>query len=354
MDSNGMTKSQRLRTIEHLLASNLGGISRVELSRRLRVNKSTITRDIQELSLDLPLVEDSRGRLILHKRDYRSFVELTLFEMEALHLSARLFARTMRFPFPHASAALRKLAEAQKQVSRVLSERIQGTAEEIDALNLLSDRDSLGYRLLVEELGVAISDSRPISFHYRSAKSTQDSANPAGKLYRVFPITLEPHFEGRSVYLIALLLNDSKTEDPMDSAQALQNFRTFNLEHMDALQIEQPNPTLLQFSASEWVRNRMFHAWSIWSTNRDPVEVRLLFTGEGAIRLVQTLWHPTQVLEPQDDGSVMWTAHISEPLEMYPWIRGWGPDVQVLAPESLRQRHIDDFRRGADVYGICT
>jgi len=27
---------------------------------------------------------------------------------------------------------------------------------------------------------------------------------------------------------------------------------------------------------------------------------------------------------------------ISNPLEVTPWIRGWGPDVEVLEPESLR------------------
>ena len=103
-----LTKSQRMLQIEYLLLDHPEGLTRSEIARRMGVHKSTLTRDIQLISVDVPLIEEDDGRLRLDKQGYLSTVRLSLFELEALHLSARLFARAMKFPFPHALAALEK------------------------------------------------------------------------------------------------------------------------------------------------------------------------------------------------------------------------------------------------------
>jgi len=41
---------------------------------------------------------------------------------------------------------------------------------------------------------------------------------------------------------------------------------------------------------------------------------------------------------------------VSEPLEMQPWVRSWGAQVEVLAPQGLRERIADDLRRAAGQY----
>jgi CRISPR-associated endonuclease/helicase Cas3 len=38
-------------------------------------------------------------------------------------------------------------------------------------------------------------------------------------------------------------------------------------------------------------------------------------------------------------------------LEMLPWIRGWGADVEVVGPEELREKMLAESRRMAKVYG---
>jgi len=30
---------------------------------------------------------------------------------------------------------------------------------------------------------------------------------------------------------------------------------------------------------------------------------------------------------------------IAVPIEMYPWIRGWGKDVEIIEPAWLREKH---------------
>jgi len=69
-------------------------------------------------------------------------------------------------------------------------------------------------------------------------------------------------------------------------------------------------------------------------------------------RVKETRWHRSEQLEEQLDGSVIWRARVAEPQEMVPWIRGWGADVEVLAPPELREMMTGEARRLARVYGV--
>lgn len=322
--------------IEQLLLATPDGLRRSEIAARMNVARSTITRDVQALSVDAPLREKG-GKLVLDKRGYLSEVRLTLYEMEALYISARLFARTMRFPFPHAPSALRKLAEAQAAISPILASRLRSTASDIDALAERFSGDLSGYRKTIELLGEAISDCRPVSVLYYSQSSGTE------KQYRVVPVGLEPHFEGRSIYLLSWM--PAAAEDGTDP-----DFRTFNVERIRGLDLEAPDPDTVNRLPLEALSNRLSQAWSIW-TSDSPVRVVLKFSASVAARVRETIWHPSQVLSDQPDGSLLWTGTIAEPKEMYPWIRGWGPDVEVLEPATLRETHREDFRRGMGVYG---
>jgi len=41
---------------------------------------------------------------------------------------------------------------------------------------------------------------------------------------------------------------------------------------------------------------------------------------------------------------------VSEPLEMQPWIRSWGAQVEVLAPDWLRLRIAAELQQAAGKY----
>lgn len=49
---------------------------------------------------------------------------------------------------------------------------------------------------------------------------------------------------------------------------------------------------------------------------------------------------------------LIWRAEVAEPQEMVPWIRGWGADVEVLAPERVRESLMSETARLADLYDI--
>jgi len=93
------------------------------------------------------------------------------------------------------------------------------------------------------------------------------------------------------------------------------------------------------------------NAPGIWYTNATPVQVVLRFLSRAASRVKESLWHRGQKVKSQPDGSLLCTDHIAEPLEMTPWIRGYGADVEVLAPVSLRASLVEEAARLAKMCG---
>ena len=329
-----MTKRERWDAIERLLLDHPEGLRQAELMRRTGASRSTISRDIMEMSLAYPVYEVHPGFFTMDKSGYLNEVRLTMHELEALHLSARLFLKLMRFPFPHASGALRKLADAQNRVSPALADRIRDTAEEIDGfITSKGERQYTEYSGVIEQLGIAISEKRPVTISYFSRKSKED------KQYIIAPVTLEPYPDGRTVYLISWAFQDS-----------IPDFRTFKTERIRSLDVGASSPALFDSIPTRDLLTRFRNAWSIWTSKTGPVTVRLRFCHSVATRVAETLWHQSQIIINLPDGCIEWSARIDEPREMYPWIRGWGPDVIILEPAWLRDMHKADLSKGVDNY----
>jgi len=84
------------------------------------------------------------------------------------------------------------------------------------------------------------------------------------------------------------------------------------------------------------------------------VEVVLRFHPKLAMRVRETRWHPSQRIEEQADGHVLWRALVAEPQEMLPWVRGWGADVEVVEPKTLRDALEREVSRLSVMYALTT
>ncbi|MDF1568686.1 MAG: WYL domain-containing protein [Spirochaetaceae bacterium] len=328
-----MYKSERLLQIIELLHDHPEGLSRAKIAKRMGVHRSTIGRDLISLENSFALIEDDEGRITIDRKSFLSELRLSMFELEALHIAAKLFQKVMNFPFPHAASAMRKLADAQGIVSRALAERMRETAELIDQTSPLLTVNYSGYRDIIERLGIAISEYRPVTIVHYSQNRNENS------MYHLLPLTLEPHPEGRAIHLIGWMYEDTKS-----------SFRTLKIERIQAVHLDAPSRHLFEEIPMERFLDRLSSAWSIWTSENGSEQVVLRFNPAIASRVRETTWHISQKLTENPDGSLIWKGDISEPREMYPWIRSWGPDVEVLEPEWLRQRHWEDFLRGAEVY----
>lgn len=76
------------------------------------------------------------------------------------------------------------------------------------------------------------------------------------------------------------------------------------------------------------------------------LRVRLLFESKLAVYIMERDWHPSQTFIRRPDGRVEMRIATSGRQELIRWVLSWMPDVQVLAPKSLRDRIAEKLRDG--------
>lgn len=90
----------------------------------------------------------------------------------------------------------------------------------------------------------------------------------------------------------------------------------------------------------------------IWVSDRDEVEiVQLLFTRDAKQRAAEREW-PGQIggWVEKEDGNFELTLNLAVTPELATWLMTWGDTVQVLAPESLRDRLRDTYANALEHY----
>jgi predicted DNA-binding transcriptional regulator YafY len=80
-------------------------------------------------------------------------------------------------------------------------------------------------------------------------------------------------------------------------------------------------------------------AWGIY-VDEDLMSVKLRFSPKVSQVVAQTAWHPSQKTELQKDGFIIMYVKIRNTVDFRGWVLGWGENVEVLEPESLRKQVI--------------
>ena len=75
-----------------------------------------------------------------------------------------------------------------------------------------------------------------------------------------------------------------------------------------------------------------------------PVRVRIRFAADIVDYIREKIWHETQQIAVQNDGSIIFEAEVAGIDEIKFWILKWGAKAAVLEPESLR----DEIRKEAE------
>jgi proteasome accessory factor B len=78
--------------------------------------------------------------------------------------------------------------------------------------------------------------------------------------------------------------------------------------------------------------------------------VRLHFSPKVAGNVAEVLWHETQEVAFNDDGSCEFRATVDGLGEILWWILGYGDEVRVVEPAALRKRIASRARAMADLY----
>jgi len=311
------TRTARLRRMEEVLLLAPNGLAATELAQRLSVDRRTVYRDLNFLGEQgVPLWQEA-GFFGVNRTDYLASIHVSFHEAIALVLAGLMLSRVIDERNPHVLAALRKLGAVLPQP---LTAHLNRAAERVQARS-----HGLRQVAILEVIAEGWGTGRKVRVGYRSPRS--------GALRErvIAPYTLEPTASG--IYVIG---HD-------DWANDIRTFKLDRLEKADLLDEAYTLPADFDPEA------HLTTSWGImWG--REVIEVVLRFTTAALPLVRERCWHPSQSLEVTPDSGGVLRVRVSEPVEMQPWIRSWGAQVEVLAPEWLRQRIADELRQAAQLY----
>ena len=310
-------RTARLRQLEELLLLAQDGLSVAELASQLLVNRRTVYRDIDFLSAQgVPLWQQD-GRFGLNRTRYLATVRLSYQEAIALVLAGLLLARTLDERNPYVIAALRRLATTLPEIP---SKHLKRAADRVESYRYNSSQAAV-----LETIAEGWGSGRKVKIGYRSPRS--------GELRQriIAPYALEPTASG--IYIICQ--DDWAGE-----------IRTFKLARLESAQLLDELYTIPPDFDPE---AHLAGSWGIMSGDQVS-EVILRFTPAAKPFVEERQWHPSQSIQAAPDGGCLLQVRVSEPLEMQPWIRSWGAQVEVIAPEWLRERLAADLQQAAEQY----
>ncbi|RMG92237.1 MAG: transcriptional regulator [Chloroflexi bacterium] len=310
------SRTARLRRLEEILFLTPKGLKVTELAEALGVDRRTIYRDLDFLDGQGVPIWQENGRFGINRTRYLTTIRLTYHESIALVLAGLLLSHAIDERNPHVSTALRKVAAT---LPRPLSGHLQRAAERIQA-----NMDGTHVAVL-ETIAEGWGTGHKVRIGYRSPRS--------GKLRQrtIAPYALEPTPFG--IYIICY---DEWAED----------IRTFKLDRLESAVLLSTRYTIPNDFDLE---AHLGTAWRIMAGDSTQ-EVVLRFQPEVTPQVRERRWHPTQRLEETADNGCILCVTVAQPREMLPWIRSWGAQVEVLAPNWLRDLVANDFRQGVLLY----
>lgn len=300
-----MDRTDRIKEVQRLLLENNKGWNRSELARRFNCDRSTMKRTIDHIleKALLPLRMDGQ-KIYLDIEGSLSNVPMDMHEMLALHLATRLLVRKSSFASSHYISLLRKISHSFGAHSRLIGRYIDDTARGFEEFN--RGRQNHHRTENLERMNKAWAEQTKVKIQYRSRKGL--------RRYSCGIYCFEPYADGFSLYVVALC----------DGESTLRNFKFERIENVQLTTESYEIPE--DFSPHGYYRD----AWGIWVTGEEPVKVVLKFAPEAVERIRENRWHVSEEIEDLEDGGVIWTAWVSEPKEMVPWVRSWGEQVEVL------------------------
>ena len=324
--SRAENKASRLLQIENLLLAHPEGLTQAEIARRTGVNRSTINRYLPDLPKHIYIDVLDGDKWKIDRTTDLINVRLNLHEALAVHLASRLLATRMDRQNPHAASSLRKLSIALQRWAPHISQHISQSA---DVMDDHSQRQDPVYLQALEKLTLAWAEQRKVRVWHRHEASGQIHE------YIFSPYFIEPYAVGMATHVIGF-------REPPGA------LRTFKIERIERVE---PLPDAYTIPSDFDPRELLASAWGIWYTENEPVEVVLRFHPRVAHRVLETRWHRSEQVEELPNGGLLWRARVAEPREMLPWIRGWGADVEVMAPWELRETMMGEAKGIAGVYG---
>ena len=246
-------------------------------------------------------------------------ISFTLSEALNIFLSARLMQNYSRRYNPHMASTFMKLNSV---VPSPLREQIQKT---IDWLNKQPRNDK--QIVILGKLAEAWVSQHQVMIRYK----TLEEKEPTERV--IEPYFIEPAAPGHSSYVIAY-------------SHRVHAIRIFKVERIEDIQILDDTYTIPpDFDAIDYLSS----SWGIVVDGEIEI-IKLKFSPQVARIIAETVWHPSQVQEHQDDGALIMILKVTNTIDLRAWILGWGEEVEVQEPIELRKNIVKTAKALLGVY----
>ncbi len=315
-------KGERVAQLELLLRSHPEGLRRAEIARRLGVHRSTISRYVEDLAEKIDIYEENSLIKIKAKEDDGAEA-LSVYESLAFNMSAELLASNIEVQNPHLASGLRKIAMNMQSYAPKVSANIFALADKIDEGLKSNMGQSMHFNKILEVLiDCWISG--------RIARITS-----AGEEIEIAPyfIGFKDEKEGRKPITVTGRLRHTQDVVTIDIAgitDAMMLDETYTIP--DNLKPFKKGEEHVSYDAIDMI----------------PLTLRL--KEKSALNSFSTIIHGTPELSKNEKGELIATFEAENSIELMLRIIQSGTSVEIMAPESYKQKLVNYLESILDIY----
>jgi predicted DNA-binding transcriptional regulator YafY len=289
-----------------------------DLSRMFGTSRRTVFRDLKELqAMGVPYHYDPRtGRYTIESGYFLPPADLNLQEALALLLLTQKVSHQIQLPFRKSAllAALKIESNLPAEIRDYCTNVLRHIWTRTDAKAL--SRQNARFDKIFARLQKAIAKKQKVSVIYRPPLEEE-----------TITIELCPYH----------LLYENGAWHILGRTSLHDKVRTFELNHIQDMQ---PTGQCYlddeDFDVSEFLRR----AWSTVPEGQIH-HVKLLFLPKVADDVAEVTWHHSQKVTRNDDGSALVEFRVDGLSEITWWVLGYGDQVRILSPKSLRKRVLE-------------
>lgn len=313
-------KTDRMLRVWLLLLRNPFQFTTKDLARRFNVNIRTIYRDLVTLGSELMVpVYEEKARWAIDDSYYLPPIQLTVSEALNVFMAARLMVSYSHRYDPNVDSTFTVISSA---LPPPLQKQVQKTLDWMRALP-----KSEAYLRNLAKLAEAWMSQHCALIIYRSLDAEKATERT------IEPYFIEPAAAGHSSYVIAY-------------CHRAGEIRNFKVERIEDIQVTGEAYTIpADFDANKYFGS----AWGV-VVEGEAKTIRLRFSPMVARIIEETVWHPSQVLKRQKDGSVVITLQVMDTVDLYSWILSWGDRVEVLEPMEMREEVLQTAKSVVKAY----
>jgi len=310
--ARGDQLGRQWKIIQTLISSRRGK-SASEVAQELECNPRTLYRDLEALQVaGFPVyTERSDGKNLWSLLDtvkHQMPVPFTLTELMALY-----FGRDMLKVFKDTAfyESLESLLQKVKTTLPPESIKYLENVEQTLQLAIKPYKDYGRFKEILNRVTDAALNHRTIEIVYYTMSRKKETRRKVD-LYRVW-------FFNGTFYLIGL-------------CHMRNEIRIFALDRIKML-----HQTKETFVVPEDFRLEDLMGSSFGVYQGPPILIKVWFHPDVAGYIKEKIWHESQQIHPQPDGSIIFDVQVAGTDEIRFWIMTWGSKAEVLEPESLRE-----------------